>query len=63
MGQTDQPIQHERPCRKFSVSGCGYETGQSLPMLRPAELTEDWKIGSRRGVFFWRRANWLVCID
>jgi hypothetical protein len=52
-----------RPCLNISVSGCGYETGQSLHMLQLAELAEDWKIGSRRGVFFWRRAIWLVCID
>eukprot|EP00978_Attheya_sp_CCMP212_P044151 scaffold302168_cov61-Attheya_sp.AAC.2 len=45
----DQPIQYEQPCQRFPVRGCGYETCQSLPMLRPAELTEDWKIGSRRG--------------
>eukprot|EP00978_Attheya_sp_CCMP212_P041957 scaffold247907_cov28-Attheya_sp.AAC.1 len=52
----DQPLQYERPCQRFPVRGCGYETCQSLPMLRPAELTEDWKIGSRRGVVFWDRA-------
>eukprot|EP00978_Attheya_sp_CCMP212_P046780 scaffold411143_cov35-Attheya_sp.AAC.1 len=40
----DQPIQYERPCQRFPVRGCGYETYQSLPMLRPAELTEDWKL-------------------
>eukprot|EP00978_Attheya_sp_CCMP212_P003890 scaffold8306_cov34-Attheya_sp.AAC.1 len=48
----DQPIQYERPCQRFPVRGCGYETCQRLPMLRPAELTEDWKIGSRRGYSF-----------
>jgi hypothetical protein len=40
-----------QPCLNFPVSGCGYETRQSLPMLRSAELAEDWKIRrSRVGV-------------